>query len=126
MKKASVFVWLPLAFIVGGLVGAYGPTEEFRTREERADAEKAKAKARQKATGAFGSFAQIVNIPDEAKRPHRPRRQPVGNAATNAEESAAVATDSGAGRVPSVRANCTAASKTEVCSTARASTRPWS
>ena len=88
MKKASVLVWLPLAFIVGGLVGAYGPTEELRTREERADAEKAKAKARQKASGAFGSFAQIVNIPDEAKRPRRPRRQHDANAATNAEESA--------------------------------------
>jgi len=88
VKKASVLVWLPLAFIVGGLVGAYGPTEELRTREERADAEKAKAKARQKASGAFGSFAQIVNIPDEAKRPRRPRRQHDANAATNAEESA--------------------------------------
>lgn len=93
MKKASVLVWLPLAFIVGGLVGAYGPTEELRTREERADAEKAKAKARQKASGAFGSFAQIVNIPDEAKRPRRPHRKPDVNAATNAEESAEVATD---------------------------------
>ena len=91
MKKASVLVWLPLAFIVGGLVGAYGPTEELRTRAERADAEKAKAKARQKASGAFGSFAQIVNIPDEARRPHRPRRQPAVDAATNAEESAAAA-----------------------------------
>ena len=96
MKKASVLVWLPLAFVVGGLVGAYGPTEELRTREERADAEKAKAKARQKASGAFGSFAQIVNIPDEAKRPRRPRRQPEVNAATNAEESASVATDAAA------------------------------
>ena len=107
MKKASVLVWLPLAFIVGGLVGAYGPTEELRTREERADAEKAKAKERQKASGAFGSFAQIVNIPDEAKHPHRPRRQPAVNAATNAEESAAVATDSGASQTnaPASRAN---------------------
>ena len=94
MKKASVLVWLPLAFVVGGLVGAYGPTEELRTREERADAEKAKAKARQKASGAFGSFAQIVNIPDEARRPRRPRRQADVNAATNAEESADVAVDS--------------------------------
>ena len=98
MKKASVLVWLPLAFIVGGLVGAYGPTEELRTREERADAEKAKTKARQKASGAFGSFAQIVNIPDEAKRPRRPRSQPDVNEATNAEESASGATDADASR----------------------------
>ena len=74
MKFAKTIVWLPLAFIVGGLIGAYGPTEELRTREERAEAEKMKAKAKQKASGAFGSFAQIVNIPDEAKRPRRPRR----------------------------------------------------
>ena len=73
MKNIPALVWLPLALVVGGLVGAYGPMEELRTREERAEAEKTKAKAKQKAAGAFGSFAQIVNIPDEAKRPRRPR-----------------------------------------------------
>lgn len=87
MKRAPLLVWLPLAFVVGGLVGAYGPTEELRTREERAEAEK--SKARQKAAGAFGSFAQIVNIPDAAKNPRRPKRKPdVKPAETNAAESA--------------------------------------
>ena len=75
MTKAPFLVWLPLVFIVGGLVGAYGPTEELRTREARAKAEKEKSKAKQKASGAFGSFAQIVNIPDEAKRPRRLRHE---------------------------------------------------
>ena len=91
MKKIPAIVWLPLALVAGGLIGAYGPTEELRTREERAEAEKTKAKAKQKAAGAFGSFAQIVNIPDEAKRPRRPRPSPkVGKsaAATNSVESA--------------------------------------
>ena len=81
MKKTPLLVWLPLAFVVGGLIGAYGPMEELRTREERAEAEKTKARARQKATGAFGSFAQIVNIPDEAKRLRRPHRVPKGDKA---------------------------------------------
>ena len=91
MKKAPFLVWLPLAFVVGGLIGAYGPTEELRTREERVEAENTKAKAKQKSTGAFGSFAQIVNIPDEAKRPRRPRRTPKDDkpaASTNSAESA--------------------------------------
>ena len=91
MKKISALVWLPLALVVGGLVGAYGPMEELRTREERAEAEKTKAKAKQKAAGAFGSFAQIVNIPDEAKRPRRPRPSPKARksaASTNSVESA--------------------------------------
>ena len=110
MKKASFLVWLPLAFVVGGLVGAYGPMEELRTREERAEAEKTKAKAKQKAAGAFGSFAQIVNIPDEAKRPRRPRPSPKAGksaAATNGVESTeaevAEASDSSKTNTPAAR-----------------------
>lgn len=110
MKKAPFLVWLPLAFIVGGLVGAYGPTEELRTREERVEAEKTKAKAKQKAAGAFGSFAQIVNIPDEAKRPRRPRPSPKAGksaASTNsvdfAEAGVAAASDSSKTNAPAAR-----------------------
>jgi len=92
VKTASVLAWLPLAFVAGGLVGAYGPSEELRTREERASEEKAvtKAKTKPKPSGAFGSFAQIVNIPDEAKRPRRPqpRVRPAAVATTNAADSA--------------------------------------
>jgi len=104
VKKATLFAWLPLAFVVGGLIGAYGPMEELRTREERAEAEKTKAKAKQKASGAFGSFAQIVNIPDEAKRPRRPRRMPKDDkpaaASTNETNSASEAAPTNA---PSTR-----------------------
>lgn len=90
MKTATALAWLPLAFVAGGLVGAYGPSEELRTREERASVEKTVAKAKPKSAGAFGSFAQIVNIPDEAKRPRRPppRAKPAAVANTNAEETA--------------------------------------
>ena len=105
MKKAPFLVWLPLAFVVGGIVGAYGPTEELRTREARAEAETARQK--KKSSGAFGSFAQIVNIPDEAKRPRRPHRQPDANAVTNAGESAGAATDVAASptNAPAARRN---------------------
>ena len=108
MKKAPFLVWLPLAFVVGGFIGAYGPTEELRTREERVEAEKTKAKAKQKSTGAFGSFAQIVNIPDEAKRPRRPRRTPKDDkpaASTNSAESAesALASDAAKTNAPAQR-----------------------
>ena len=71
MSKIPVLVWLPAVFVLGGLVGYYGPAEELRTREERAAEEKAKPRA----NNAFGSFAQLVNIPAEARRPHR-REQP--------------------------------------------------
>ncbi len=96
MKTATALAWLPLAFVAGGLVGAYGPSEELRTREERASEEKAVAEAKPKSAGAFGSFAQIVNIPDEAKRPRRlrPRAKPAAVASTNAEESASGSAES--------------------------------
>ena len=109
MRSVPAVVFLPLAFVVGGLVGAYSPMEELRTREERAETEKANAKSKQKASGAFGSFAQIVNIPDEAKRPRRPRREHVearaGKAATNETDSAAAdaASDASATNAPVAR-----------------------
>ena len=69
MSKIPVLVWLPAAFVIGGLVGYYGPSEELRSRELREQEEKAKPRS----GGAFGSFAQMVNIPDAAKRPQRAR-----------------------------------------------------
>lgn len=67
MSKIPVLVWLPAAFVIGGLVGYYGPSEELRSREQREQEEKAKPRS----NNAFGSFAQMVNIPDAAKRPRR-------------------------------------------------------
>ena len=67
MKKIPVIVWLPLVFIAGGLVGYYGPAEELRSRDVREKEEKAKPKPR----NAFGSFTELVNIPEVAKRPRR-------------------------------------------------------
>ena len=112
MKKIPALVWLPLALVVGGLVGAYGPTEELRTREERADAEKTKAKAKQKSAGAFGSFAQIVNIPDEAKRPRRPRpatKSKAGNSAAATNSAASAEADVAATKTNAAKTNAPAA-----------------
>ena len=67
MKKIPVIVWLPLVFIAGGLVGYYGPAEELRSRDVREKEEKAKPKSK----NAFGSFTELVNIPEVAKRPRR-------------------------------------------------------
>ena len=67
MKKSPVIVWLPLVFIAGGLVGYYGPAEELRSRDVREKEEKTRAKPK----NAFGSFTELVNIPEVAKRPRR-------------------------------------------------------
>ena len=71
MKKIPVIVWLPLVFIAGGLVGYYGPAEELRSRDVREQEAKAKPK------NAFGSFTELVNIPEVAKRPLLRRQYPL-------------------------------------------------
>ena len=68
MKKIPVIVWLPLVFVAGGIIGYYGPAEELRARDAREQEEKAK---KSKTRNAFGSFTELVNIPEVAKRPRR-------------------------------------------------------
>ena len=77
MKKIPVIVWLPLVFVAGGLVGYYGPAEELRSRDVREQEAKAKPK------NAFGSFTELVNIPEVAKRPRRVKdTEPATNTTT--------------------------------------------
>jgi hypothetical protein len=66
----SAFLWLPLVFIIGGMVGYYGPAEELRSRQaqEKVTHEKKQKKNRQHG---FGSFTQLVNIPEVASRRHK-------------------------------------------------------
>lgn len=59
---------IPLAAVAGLLVGSWGPRAELRARDQQAAEEK--AKPQQNANG-FSSFAQMVNIPDKARRPRR-------------------------------------------------------
>lgn len=89
MKKIPVIVWLPLVFVAGGLVGYYGPAEELRSRDAREQEEKAKPKSK----NAFGSFTELVNIPEVAKRPRRVKDQ----GATMGSDPAGSASDSAAG-----------------------------
>ena len=65
MKNA--FVLLPLAFVIGGIVGYYGPAEELRARESQVK-EQAVRKAKKGSRGGFASFASMVNIPESASR----------------------------------------------------------
>jgi hypothetical protein len=87
MSKLPALVWLPLVFVAGGLVGYYGPSEELRARDERAKEEKEKAKPQQ--MGGFGSFAQLVKIPDAARRPRHRRDREGPDASPSGEASAA-------------------------------------
>ena len=94
MSKIPVLVWLPAAFVIGGLVGYYGPAEELRMREIRA---KEEAKAKPSVNNALGSFAQMVNIPAEAKRP---RRRPAPPGQEGAADTNEVAESGGPGQPP--------------------------
>ena len=68
----NMIVWLPLAAVIGGIVGAWGPMEELRALKERED--EAKAAARPAKRGGFDPLSQFINVPDAAKRPRRAKR----------------------------------------------------
>lgn len=82
MNKTVVFI--PLAFVLGGLVGAWRPSEELHALKSKP----AEPPPQQQRQAGFDSFAKMVNIPDAAKspRPRRPMRE--RPAATNEVASA--------------------------------------
>jgi hypothetical protein len=57
-------LWIPLAFVVGGFVGAWGPVEELRAYKARPAA----APAAEKKTRQFDAFAQMIRLPATARR----------------------------------------------------------
>lgn len=67
MKHA--LIWIPAVFVLGGLVGRYGPTEELRAYRRSSETRES-AKVSRAANG-FESFAALANIPKAAKRPRR-------------------------------------------------------
>ena len=73
MNKTAVFI--PLAFVLGGLVGAWRPSEELHALKTKPAEPPPQQQQRQ---AGFDSFAKMVNIPDAAKsqRPRRPMRKP--------------------------------------------------
>ena len=86
------FALLPLAAVVGGIIGAWGPVEELRAYKERPRAER-RTIDRARSRGGFDPIAQLINVPDAAKRPRRAKAPPAPSekaavASAPAEESA--------------------------------------
>ena len=94
----NVFIWLPLAFVLGGIVGAWGPGEELKALKKR-EAERP-AEVKKSAPAGFGSFAQLVNIPETARRPRRVRVEEVKTSGEGSDTNAAPAAAESAAKAP--------------------------
>ena len=79
--------WIPLAAIVGGIVGSWGPREDLRLYKEQVQEEQSNRKVSDAA--GFGAFARLTNIPDVASR----RPQARTNAVTRTVEKSAASTN---------------------------------
>ena len=75
----KAYLWLPLACLMGFLIGSWGARDELRAFKDHAREEKAKAAARPEG---FDTFARLVNIPEMARRPRRPRRHEIPRSAS--------------------------------------------
>ena len=79
----NTILLLPLAFVLGGLAGAWGPVAELRELKARPAKDSASTGGR---TQGFDAFARLVNIPDVAR--HRPHRTPAASQKPKAGDSA--------------------------------------
>ena len=79
------WIWVPLAALVGLLVGSWGPREDIRLMRERAQDARNDRKVANAA--GFNAFAHLANIPDVAKRPQRAAADAGSNATERAELS---------------------------------------
>jgi len=77
--------WIPLAAIVGGIAGSWGPREDLKLYKETVRAEQSNRKAAK--TAGFDAFARLANIPDVAKTVRRPPTNAVTNAASKASSA---------------------------------------
>ena len=80
---SKILLWLPLACLVGFVVGSWGAKEELRAFKESVK-EGQKESARK--AGGFDTFANMVKIPEMARRPRkgkRPVKQNVKAVSTN-------------------------------------------
>ena len=66
----KAYLWLPLACLVGYLIGSWGAQDELRSFRSHAREVKQNAIAK---PGGFDAFAQMVKIPESARRSRRPR-----------------------------------------------------
>lgn len=97
----TAWLWLPLACLVGFVVGAWGAKEELRAYQESVKEERSRSA---KKAGGFDTFANLVKIPEMTRRPRKAKRtegrrknaQPVDETVALAREqgsSAPVATN---------------------------------
>ena len=92
---SKILLWLPLACLVGFLVGSWGAHDELRSYQESVKAGQKKTSG--KAAG-FDTFASMVKIPEMARRPRRskrPAKKTTVALGTNAVSVAAAKKDSG-------------------------------
>ena len=83
---SKILLWLPLACLVGLVVGSWGAKEELRAFKESVK-EGQKESARK--AGGFDTFANMVKIPEMAHRPRkgkRPAKKSVKAVSTNSVE----------------------------------------
>jgi len=66
----KVYLWLPLACLIGYLIGSWGAQDELRAFRSHVRDIKQNAAAK---PGGFDAFAQMVKIPESARRSRRPR-----------------------------------------------------
>ena len=76
----KAYFWIPFACLAGVLVGSWGPRAELRELQNRRQEEKSRPK--NAVAASFKTFAELANIPAEAKRHRRPR-PPKDGAKTN-------------------------------------------
>ena len=67
--------WIPMAAIVGVIVGSWGPREDLESYRESVQAERTQKKV--SGTAGFDAFAKLANIPDVAKRRPKARTNEV-------------------------------------------------
>ena len=67
----KTYLWLPMACLAGFIVGAWSAQDELRAFKNHVKETKENAADNQ---GGFDAFARIVNIPETARHPRRPRR----------------------------------------------------
>ena len=87
---SKILLWLPLACLVGFVVGSWGAKEELRAFKESVK-EGQKESARK--AGGFDTFANMVKIPEMARRPRkgkRPAKKSVKAVSTNSVEVAEI------------------------------------
>ena len=84
----KIILWIPLVCLAGFMIGSWGAKEELRAFKESVK-EGQRESARK--VGGFDTFANIVKIPEMARRPRRDRRSAKKDAKVVPAKSVAMA-----------------------------------